>query len=284
MSITTSVPRGISTSRGAACGSAPCAPAATIGGNDGPSAPRSSMKRDDRARHLALGAAREAALAQRLVGVVGDLGGRRIAAQLALVLDRAQPLDEARRRAPARPRRPPSRSASRWARTLMCASSKPARPRSRCARSPSRSRPPPAARSPAPAAGLLDVAEVGQEQALVARDHAGAVGAREAGQVAHVHEVRSRAGSRARARRAAPTRRSARGSPVEPLRAAARAPRGSPRGPCPAPSRCRGRGSPRRAATPRARRRPTGGPRRPAARSPRARRGSPTSSASRRPG
>ena len=37
---------------------------------------------------------------------------------------------------------------------------------------------------------LLDVAEVGQEDALVTRHHAGAVRACEAGQVADVHEIR----------------------------------------------------------------------------------------------
>ena len=39
-------------------------------------------------------------------------------------------------------------------------------------------------------AGLVDVAEVGEEEALLGRDHAGAVRAREAGQVADVHHVR----------------------------------------------------------------------------------------------
>ena len=43
MSIVTSVSRAISTSRGCACGSAPCAPEATIDGNDGPDAPRSRI-------------------------------------------------------------------------------------------------------------------------------------------------------------------------------------------------------------------------------------------------
>ena len=43
MSIVTSVSRGIATSRGCACGSAPCSAAATIDGNDGPEAPRTRI-------------------------------------------------------------------------------------------------------------------------------------------------------------------------------------------------------------------------------------------------
>ena len=131
MSMIISVSRAIATSRGTACGSAPCAPAATIAGNDGASAPDPPSKRDQLDGHLALGAPASPRSAASAYAAVGELGRRAHRVELVRVLDRAELLDERRRPAPARRRRAASRAACACDATLRCASSKPARPRSR---------------------------------------------------------------------------------------------------------------------------------------------------------
>ena len=98
MSITTSVSRGISTSRGTACGSAPWPPAATIGGNDGPSAPESSMKRTSpTATSRSVPPASPRSRSDSYAAVASSAAAR-IEADLGLVLHRAQPLHEPARR------------------------------------------------------------------------------------------------------------------------------------------------------------------------------------------
>ena len=138
--------------------------------------------------------------------------------------------------------------------------------------------------------GLLDVAEVGEEQALVAGRRAQAPFVPgEAGQPAHVQQVgdeqRVELALRSRARQPspAPRRRSASRSSCPGL-SASREPRGTRRRPCPEtlPMQ-RSRITERRRHSSRSSTR-RGGPRPPAGPRPRARRGSRRSSGSRRPG
>src|SRR3954447_17266705 len=91
--MTQSVPGSIVTSRGEACGSAPCAPAATIGGNDTASAP---MRRIVNSRPSAtVRSGRPAEAAGQDVGerVVGELRRGADAVELVGVLHDAQPFD-----------------------------------------------------------------------------------------------------------------------------------------------------------------------------------------------
>ncbi len=138
MSKTTRSPAAISRSPGSACGRAPLGPAATIAGNDG-SAPSSRIRASAaRATSRSL-RPREAALEAPAPDLVGELGGGGDRGQLVGVLDPAQLLD-----------RPPRadqldslgeflRRAAQWARTDICASSKPTRPERRSAIPPSQS-------------------------------------------------------------------------------------------------------------------------------------------------
>jgi len=141
-------------------------------------------------RHLPLGAAREAARAEVLVDVVGQVGRLADGAQLALLLHRAQVLHEtagghqldALRRQLLEPLvlthahvlvlepHPPGQALGRIGQQVLLAA-QPLEVRHLLL-------------------GALHVAEVGKEEAVVRRDYADRVRAGEAAQVAHVHEVR----------------------------------------------------------------------------------------------
>ena len=173
---------------------------------------------------------------------------------------------------------PPARSVSHAAYVTWSASNR-IRPDSCWASAATRLRLTSTNSAPAEVPSLLGVAEVGEDADAVGLDEHGRVRAREAGQVADVDEVRDEQRPVARAPAGGRSVRS-RGS----LLRGTRAPRGTPPRPCRRSggrARLRGR---RAAATPRARPRSTGAPRPPAPSPPRARRGSPTSSASTPPG
>ena len=122
-------------------GSAPCAPAATIAGKDGSSAAGRAHRALEVQRHLRSVRPARPRSSTSLQRRGGKLGRRARWPPARLVLDLAQPLHERRRRPPARRPPPPSRASLAWVRTLMWASSKPARPCRRSARSPASSRP-----------------------------------------------------------------------------------------------------------------------------------------------
>ena len=190
MSKTTSSPLPISRSPGSACGRAPFSPAAMIGGKEG-SAPSSRILASQaRATSRSVRPARPRSIAQRKT-LVGELGGGGHPLDLLGLLHGAELLDEVARRDAAR--RPRRRAASSRAscRTLSLASSKPTLPDIRAAicGTSSRSASGRSHSSPTSALGALGVAEVGEEDPLVAADQAGAVGPREAGQVADVRQV-----------------------------------------------------------------------------------------------
>ena len=124
---TTSVPSGISTSRGTACGSAPCAPAGDDRRERRRLGAHAAHRELEVERDLALGAPREPAPEHRLERGVGEPRGGADARDLLRVLDRPQLLDEAAR---GDELDAPGRELARAARarlTRMCASSKPSR-------------------------------------------------------------------------------------------------------------------------------------------------------------
>ena len=112
MSQTTRSPARISRSDGSACGRAPFSPAATIAGNDGSAAELADPRRGG-AGDLALACARSGPRRARLVGLVGEprrLGDRRLLRRRPCGGAAARP---GRRRRPARPTtRPPRAPAS----------------------------------------------------------------------------------------------------------------------------------------------------------------------------
>ena len=151
---------------------------------------------------------------------------RRILLDLAVVLDRAQGLDDAassaRARAPSSRASAPASAAARRPRTRC-------RPSSRSARSSISERFASSALTPGHLLGVEDVAEVGEELRLPAvLDEQRGVRGREAGQVLDVDQVRDEQ----RARRAARGARRAARSRLLRARRGRRAPRGSRPGPC----------------------------------------------------
>ena len=125
----------------------------------------SSVQRD-----LALGAPGQAALEHVARSAASaSAAAAAIALQLAGVLHLAQPLDQPARRPPARRPRPPSRRACRGrARSRGRPRSRPGRSGARRGRRAGRARPGSRSKPRHLLLGLLDVAEVGEEQALVA--------------------------------------------------------------------------------------------------------------------
>ena len=126
MSIVTSVSGAIATSRGVACGSAPCSAEATIESNDGPGRPAQAHLVLERDRDLALRAPDQPELQQPAVDLVHQRGGGADAQHLPRLLDGAHGLDDPRRRDELDPVGQQLAEAP-VRRTDICASSKPSR-------------------------------------------------------------------------------------------------------------------------------------------------------------
>ena len=189
MSKTTSSPVPISRSPGSACGRAPFSPAAMIGGKEG-SAPSSRILASQaRATSRSVRPARPRSIVQRKTPSASSE-----AAAIRSISSGSFTARSCSTRSPAGTRSTPSPSAASSrasCRTLSLASSKPTLPDIRAAicGTSSRSASGRSHSSPTSVRGALGVAEVGEEDPLLATDQAGAVGPRETGQVADVRQV-----------------------------------------------------------------------------------------------